>query len=267
MDKNLLIGEIKSYIESLSDDVFPKKYKNSASIILSGSTGWGIKEGSDKKADWDLHVILTDNDYKDFSAVKGEDYTIDDQKHEPVVFVQFHNLKWLYERLNGFVPNAWPLYLWIYTNCIYVSDPNNISGIVDEYKNKFKSELPELIKTYHITFSVRRLDTCTSASRNLSIATGINRSEMVKAALQTMCLIKEQPFSYNKWLAKEVELLYQEDEKIVEIINVCEKCLFETDLALLIQYSKTLRDLIENLVLEKIGDKRWIHYWWEFNKN
>ena len=267
MNKDLLIGEIKSYIESLCDNDFPKKYKNSASIILSGSAGWGIKEGSDKKADWDLHVIMTDSDYEDFTAVKGEDYTIDDQNHEPVVFVQFHNFKWLYERLNGLIPNSWPLYLWIYTNCIYVSDPNNISSIVDEYKIKFKSELPELIKTYHITFSVRRLDTCTSASRKLSIATGINRSEMVKAALQTMCLIKEQPFSYNKWLAKEVELLYQEDEKIVEIINMCEKCLFETELTLLIQHSKTLRDLIENLVLEKVGDKRWIHYWWEFNKN
>ncbi|MDR1247112.1 MAG: hypothetical protein LBK57_08815 [Clostridiales Family XIII bacterium] len=267
MNKDLLASEIDSYIRLLSDSDFPNKYKENASIILSGSTGWGIKEGSDKNADWDLHVIMSDGDYEKFIALKSEDYIIDDQKHNPVVFIQFHNFKWLYDRLNGFISNSWPLYLWIYTNCVYVSDPNNMISIIDEYKIKFKNEIPELIKKHHITFSVRRLDTCTCASRGLSVAAGINRSEMVKAALQTMCLIKEQPFSYNKWLAKEVELLYQEDEKTVEIIDICEKCLFETDLTLLITHSKRLRDLMENLLFEKFGEERWIHYWWEFNKN
>lgn len=146
MNKDILIGEINSYIKSLPDSDFPNKFKEKASIILSGSTGWGIQEGSDKNADWDLHVIMSDCDYENFIALKGEDYIVDDQKHNPIIFIQYHNLKWRYDRLNGELPNSWPLYLWIYTNCIYVSDPNNIISIIDEYRIKFNNELPELIK-------------------------------------------------------------------------------------------------------------------------
>lgn len=209
---------------------------------------------------------MANEDYSSLVALKGADYIIDDHNHTPAIFIQFHDVKWLYERLNGIVPNSWPLYLWIYSNCIYVKDPNNIYGIVDQYKQKFRNELSELIKGHHIVFSVRRLDTCSSSYRGLFTAAKINCAEMVKAALQVLCLIKEEPFAYNKWLAKEVELLYK-DERDLEILDVCNKCLAETDLVHLAEYSKELRDKMEILLMENIGDRRWIHYWWEFNKN
>ena len=267
MDNRKLKSEIVYYINTLDDYKLPKEYKYSASIILSGSTGWGIKEGKDSRADWDLHIIMTDHDYEEFVQFKGEDYIIDDQDHTPVVFIQFHNIKWLYERLEGNVPNSWPLYLWIYTNCVFVQDPVGVCNIVKSYKNKFDEELPELIKQYHITFSARRLDTCSSALRELKVAAGINRAEMVKAALQTLCLISNEPFVYNKWLSKEVELLYKDNADVSLILDTCDRCLYETDLKQLVQYSKILRDQIEDQLFKKFGDKRWIHYWWEFNKN
>lgn len=42
---------IKKYIQGLDEEIFPNKLKSSISIFLSGSTGWGIKEGFDLKAD------------------------------------------------------------------------------------------------------------------------------------------------------------------------------------------------------------------------
>lgn len=262
-----LSQKIESYFDSLEDDRMPNKFKQFCTVVLSGSAGWGIKEGEDNKADWDLHVIMKDSDYEDFMQIKSDDYIIDDQHHTPLVFIQFHNLTWLLERLNGIQPNSWPLYLWIYTNCLIVNDPICVSDIISEYKNKFAAELPELIKRYHITFSTRRLDTCSSALRGLKMAAGINRAEMVKAALQTLCLLKREPFAYNKWLLKEIELLYKDDIDIAQIIDTCNKCLYENDLNNLVKYAKLLRDQIETELTRKLGEQRWIHFWWEFNKN
>ncbi len=267
MAREELAKKIELYLNSLDNDKLPREYKQAFSVVLSGSTGWGIKEGNDSKADWDLHIIMTDYDYENFIQTKSEDYIIDDQDHTPIVFMQFHNLKWLLERLEGKTPNSWPLYLWIYTNCFIVKDPIGIATIISKYKDKFADELPELIKQYHITFSTRRLDTCSSALRGLKMAAGINRAEMVKAALQTLCLLNNEPFAYNKWLLKEVELLYQDNAHISLIIDTCDKCLYENDLNLLVQHSKCLRDLIEKELNKRFGEQRWIHFWWEFNKN
>lgn len=260
-------GNIMNYFNSIDNELLPKKYKKISSVILSGSAGWGIKEGEDSRADWDIHVIMPDEVYCEFITEKGENYIIDDQQHSPVVFIQFHDIKWLVDRLSGKVPNSWPLYLWIYTNCLIVNDPNCISSIVLNYKKKFIAEIDDLIKQYHILFSTRRLDTCSSALRGLKIATGLNREEMVKAALQVLCLLKNEPFAYNKWLGKEVELLYKDDADIEDVLYVCDQCLYETDLQMIVNQSKKLRDIIEKKLFDRFGEERWIHFWWEFNKN
>lgn len=159
------------------------------------------------------------------------------------------------------------LYLWIYTSCLIVNDPNGVSTIVSAYQEKFLAEINESIRQFHIRFSVRRLDTCSSALRGLKAATGLNRGEMVKAALQVLCLLKDEPFAYNKWLEKEVRLLYKDDAEITEILDVCQECLFETDLRVIVKQSKKLRDMIEKKLFDRFGEERWIHFWWEYNKN
>lgn len=267
MMRQELKEDIFNYFMNLEEALLPRRYKESGSIILSGSAGWGIAEGEDSRADWDIHLILPNEVYGQFVEEKGENYVIDDQQHAPVVFVQFHDLQWLYERLDGKIPDNFPLYLWIYTSCLIVSDPNGVADIVSAYRETFLAQIKELIMQYHIRFSVRRLDTCSSALRGLKTAVGLNRGEMVKAALQVLCLLKDEPFAYNKWLEKEVRLLYQDDAEIAQILDVCQGCLFETDLRVLVTQSKKLRDLIEKKVFDRFGEERWIHYWWEFNKN
>lgn len=258
---------VQSYFSKLDGNQIPSKIKEKCSVILSGSSGWGIEEGSDALADWDLHVIMPDDCYKIFIKIKSEDYIIDDQSHTPKVFIQFHNMTWIMDRLNGMVANSWPLYLWIYTNCMYISDPNNIKDVVSSYKVKFNNEIDDLIKRYHILFSTRRLDTCSSAKRGLKIATSLNCAEMVKSALQLMCLLKRVPFAYNKWLEKEVEIEYHNDTNGMKVLNLCKACLYEENFDTVSRKSKELRDYIEGMLVKKYGEKRWIHYWWEFNKN
>lgn len=255
------------YFSELEDTMIPNSLKNECSVILSGSTGWGIDEGHDSLADWDLHVIMPDECYKAFVETKGENYIIDDQSHTPKVFIQFHNMTWIMDRLNGKVANSWPLYLWIYTNCMYIADPNNIESIVSAFKDKFTNEIDELTKKYYILFATRRLDTCSSAKRGLLIATKLNCAEMVKLALQVLCLLKHAPFAYNKWLEKEVGIEYHNNPAGLRILNLCKACLSEADLEIVSKRAKELRDAIEKVLIEKYGEERWIHYWWEFNKN
>lgn len=64
-----LRAQIREYIRELNGDVFPNILKDRVSVFLSGSTGWGITEGFDSKADWDLHLILSDEDYEKFVKV------------------------------------------------------------------------------------------------------------------------------------------------------------------------------------------------------
>lgn len=84
--------DIFNYFNNVEEALLPRKYKESSSVILSGSAGWGIKEGEDSRADWDIHVILSDEVYGQFMTEKGENYVIDDQQHAPVVFVDLYQL-------------------------------------------------------------------------------------------------------------------------------------------------------------------------------
>lgn len=104
---------IKKYIQELDEEIFPNKLKSSISIFLSGSTGWGIKEGFDLKADWDLHLILSDKDYKKYSEAYRDDYVIDDHKHVPNIFGQIRNKQWVKDRLSK-IKQGDCLYIWIY---------------------------------------------------------------------------------------------------------------------------------------------------------
>ncbi|AZR74359.1 hypothetical protein BBF96_13755 [Anoxybacter fermentans] len=58
MKHNETIQAIQEYFNGLSDNVFPDELKPYATVVLSGSTGWGIEEGFDKLADWDLHIFI-----------------------------------------------------------------------------------------------------------------------------------------------------------------------------------------------------------------
>lgn len=252
---------VAKYFSTLPKVVFPEKLQDKATVILSGSTGWGITEGSDSRADWDLHVLLEDKDYKAFTR-SGQNPIIDDKEHNPVVFAQVRNKTWLLERLQK--SETAVLYLWIYTHGLFIQDNLKIKPLLIKQSDNFKAKLPDLRKAHHIQFSVRRLDTTSCAARGLAVAAGINRAEMVKLALQTFSLIKSQPYPYSKWLAKHVKKLSPEGARLA---GLCEKCLFETNLAKISQSAKEIRDFMEREMGKVAGPNRWIHYWWEFNEN
>jgi len=264
MSENTFINDISKYFEELSDEAFPSALKTAASLVLSGSAGWGIEEGADEKADWDLHIILDDGDYTKFLEVCGPNYVIDDHDHKPVVFGQIRSLSWLVERLDGKQPGSWPLYVWIYTRCNFIQDPLNIKDLVNQYSLKFKNELDTLRRDHFVRFSVRRLDTSSCAKRGITTAVGINRGEMVQLALQTFSLIHGEPYPYNKWLAKHTEKL---DATGHDFVQLCNKCLMETNLDIVSNCAKALRDMLEDEMEKKVGDARWIKFWWEFNAN
>ena len=100
MNEEKLKTNIREYIQGLDGEIFPNELKDRVSIFLSGSTGWGIKEGFDTNADWDLHLILSDEDYKRFSKVYGDYHVIDDHEHVPNIFGQTRSKQWLKDRLS-----------------------------------------------------------------------------------------------------------------------------------------------------------------------
>jgi len=253
--------KVAKYFSSLPNEVFPEKLKAKATALLSGSTGWGIAEGSDSRADWDIHVLLADKDHATY-VKSGQNTIIDDRKHSPPVFAQVRNKTWLLDRLQK--NETAVLYLWIYTHGLFIHDNLKVKSLLDAKLAKFKTELPSLRKAHHIQFSVRRLDTASCAARGLTVAAGINRAEMVKLALQTFSLIKSQPYPYGKWLAKHVKELSPAGARLV---GLCERCLFEPDLSKISQSAKEIRDFMEREMEKAAGPHRWIHYWWEFNEN
>lgn len=202
---------VAKYFSALPKTIFPEKLKDKATVMLSGSAGWGITEGSDSRADWDIHVLLADKDYTAF-AKSRQSLIIDDKKHTPVVFTQVHNKTWILERLQK--GETAVLYLWIYTHGLFIQDNLKIKTLLSRQADNFKADLPALRKAHHIQFSVRRLDTASCAARGLVVAAGINRAEMVKLALQTFSLIKSQPYPYSKWLAKHVKGLSPEGARL-----------------------------------------------------
>ncbi|TCP64033.1 hypothetical protein [Baia soyae] len=259
-----IVSRVETYFHSLPNDVFPDGLKSRATVVLSGSTGWGITEGFDEKADWDLHILLGNEAYQSFIIEHGANYVIDDHGNSPIVFGQINGQEWLMERVEGNRSGSWPLYLWIYKNCVFIQDPLSISSLIEKYQLKFERELDQLRRDHFVLFSVRRLDTSSSAKREIVTAAGINRGEMVKVALQTFSLIHGKPYPYNKWLAKHVERLCPEGEKLVEL---CNNCLMETRLEVLIGLAKELRNMMEEEMRKITGEQRWISHWWEFNKN
>ncbi|MDP2807491.1 MAG: hypothetical protein Q8O74_05065 [bacterium] len=261
MQRPALKNSVAKYVSAIPETLFPEKLKDKATVMLSGSTGWGITEGSDMRADWDLHVLLEDKDYKAFTR-SGQKPIIDDKKHSPAVFVQVRNKTWVLKRLQK--NETAVLYLWIYTHGLFIQDNLKIKTLLAKQSANFKATLPDLRKAHHIQFSVRRLDTASCAARGLAVAADINRAEMVKLALQTFSLIKSQPYPYSKWLAKHVQKLSPGGARL---IGLCEKCLFETDLAKIPKSAKAIRDFMEQAMEKAEGPNRWIHYWWEFNEN
>ncbi len=255
--------DIKEYIQSVSGDVFPNKLKDRVSIFLSGSTGWGIKEGFDQNADWDLHLILSDEDYEKFIEGYGEEHVLDDHEHIPNIFGQIRSKQWLEDRLRR-IEQGDCLYIWIYNNCINIQDPQNIQEMIDEYINVFKENIEELAKYHFVTYAVRRIDAVSSAKRGIEIGARISNTDMVKAALQTMSIVHESPYAYNKWLGKQVGLL---GEKALECVTLSEACLKSQTLEDIIQNAKPLRTLIKSELVEKFGKLPWIEEWWKYNKN
>lgn len=263
---NELKDSVIKYFERIDETVFPRRFKEKATVILSGSTGWGIKEGFDEKADWDLHILLSDEAYIEFKKEYGENYVIDDHENNPIVFAQIHNKDWLITRLKNEETKI--LYLWIYTNCIYLKDELKIyKNEIKNEKEKFVKEITKNIKKHYIKFAVRRLDSSSCAKRNLEVSTSINKAEMVKWALELLSLLKNEPYPYTKWLFKHVSILYLEDIDINKILELIEKILKENKLIKLIPLIKELKINIETILERIYGEERWIKYWWEFNKN
>lgn len=266
MDKQKLKNvkeDIKKYINNVNDEIFPKELKDRASIFLSGSTGWGIKEGFDEKADWDLHLILSDNEYKEFVKKYGEDYVLDDHNYVPNIFGQVRSKQWLEDRLKR-IEYGDCVYIWIYNNCITIQDPQNVQEMIERYNYIFKTNIEELAKFHFVTYAVRRLDTITAAKRGIEVGSRISNTEMVKAALQTMSIIYETPYAYNKWLGKQVNML---GEKAQECVSLCEDCLKSKTLEDIIQNAKPLRNLLKEELIKKFGNLSWIEEWWKYNKN
>ena len=255
--------DIKEYIQSVSGDVFPNKLKDRVSIFLSGSTGWGIKEGFDQNADWDLHLILSDEDYEKFIEGYGEEHVLDDHEHIPNIFGQIRSKQWLEDRLRR-IEQGDCLYIWIYNNCINIQDPQNIQEMIDEYINVFKENIEELAKYHFVTYAVRRIDAVSAAKRGIEIGARISNTEMVKAALQTMSIVHDSPYAYNKWLGKQVGML---GEKAQECVTLSEACLRSQTLEDIIKNAKPLRALVKSELVEKFGELPWIEEWWKYNKN
>ena len=258
--------KIFTYFEKIDEKVFPKKFKKHATIILSGSAGWGIQEGYDEKADWDFHILLSNKDYLEFTKEYGENYVIDDHKNTPIVFCQIHNKSWLLTRLKEKKTKI--LYLWIYTNCLYLQDYLNLYiNEIKKEKDFFIKNINNFIKEHYIKFAVRRLDTSSCAKRGLNVAMSINKAEMIKTLLELLSLLKGFPYPYTKWLFKHVEIIYPHDGDIRKILELTKKLVQENSISKNIILLKELKLEVENLLQKQCGKERWIEYWWEFNKN
>ena len=255
--------KIKDYIKEIDDNIFPNKLKDKVSVFLSGSTGWGIKEGFDQSADLDLHFILSDEDYDEFSKIYGDAYVIDDNKHNPKIFVQIRSKHWLKKRLSR-IEQGDCLYIWIYNSCVNIQDPQNVQEIINEYSEIFKENQEELARYHYVIYAVRRIDTVSTAKRGIELGARISNTEMVKAALQTISIIYGSPYAYNKWLGKQVGMLNQKAEKSVKLSEACLKSITLDDI---IENAKPLRVLLKSELIEKFGELPWIEEWWKYNQN
>lgn len=255
-----VIEKIRDYLFNLDDASFIGDFLRGSSILLSGSSGWGIPEGSDEKADWDIHVILSDERYKEYVSRYGSNHVIDDHAHEPNVFVQIRSISWLAERLGDKCTAV--LYLWLYENGTWVEDELGIAEEICRYHETFEKDIEEIAQSHFVRFSVRRLDASSSAKRGLPCAVGMYRGAMVEEALRLFCIASESPYPYDKWLSRQVEMLGGG-----RLVKLCEEILFEIDMERLIYLFKQVKKEMERLMINRFGDRRWISHWWEFNEN
>lgn len=266
MNSNELLdlkNNISSYFLNLPENIFPNELKQKTTVFLSGSTGWGIAEGFDSKADWDLHLILDNTDYNKFEKKFGADYVIDDQKNNPIVFAQIRSKKWFEERISKLYQGDC-LYTWIYNNGVYVQDPLLIEKTAKYYKNIFDSNLEEFARYHYVTFAVRKLDATSSAKRGIEIGARVSNTEMIKAGLQTFSILNGKPYPYNKWLAKHIYMLGETGKQLVAL---AENALQSSSLEDIIINSKAFKALLETETEKKYNKKQWIGEWWKYNQN
>lgn len=254
---------ISNYFLNLPSNVFPNELKEKTTVFLSGSTGWGIKEGFDNKADWDLHLILENDDYSKFEKQFGGYYVIDDKKNTPIVFAQIRNKKWFENRISK-LSQGDCLYTWIYNNGVYIQDPLSIKHTAQHYKRIFDSNLEEFVRYHYVTFAVRKLDTTSSAKRGIEVGARISNIEMVKAGLQTFSILNGKPYPYNKWLTKHTSMLGETGKQLVKL---AEKDLKSSSLDDIIINSKAFKGLLETETEKKYPGKQWISEWWKYNHN
>jgi hypothetical protein len=234
------------------------------SIVLSGSAGWGISESRDSHADWDIHIVVSVEQYGNLLSRNSDSATLVDNDHSPRVFIQMRPITWLRDRLLSNQEEVRILYLWLYTHCQFLCDGLDIQVLVEECGQQFTSRLCEEIRNHFVRFSVRRLDTSSAAKRGQWVAAQISCAEMVKAAMQTVCLLHSQPYPYNKWLPRFSSELEGDDG---EVRLASSKCLCSKTAVELHAAAKLLQHCMETKVEAELGKQRWVSHWWEFNMN
>ena len=254
---------VESYLESLPESVFPQQYANVASVLLAGSVGWGIKDSLTPGADWDLHILLPDDEYRRFVEAFGSDYLIDDKRHNPTVFAQFHGLSWLEERVSSNDRAFWPLYAWILSMGKWVRLTEPVSKLVSRSSQRFEADLESLVQAHFVTFAVRKLDVKSAASNGQDLSEALYLGECITAALRTYSLGFGKPYPYNKWLPKWVS----EFSAGTEFVGRCEAVYAEhTHVGRVSVLRELERDLI-SVVRSRFGDKKWLDEWWLFLPN
>lgn len=251
---------ILAYLSECDSEAIDNYYLDNASILLSGSTGWGIEEGFDSHADWDIHIILDESSYQRYLLQYGPNHVVDDHLHNPIVFAQIRSKDWLVSRLKA--ENTSLLYLWIYANGTWIKDGLNISTMIQKFQQNFEQDLQKYARESFVKFSVRRLDASSSAKRGLLLASNIYCGEMIESALRAYCVSQGSPYPYNKWLAKQVEMLGG-----FPLLNLCENVIQASSVDNFVHQCKRLRNSLENTMREKFDNQRWIDYWWEYNEN
>jgi len=255
---------IYDYLKTLGDDIFPVCYLEKATVLLSGSAGWGIPEGSDNKADWDIHIIFQDKDYERFIERFGKEHLIDDHDHNPKVFGQIKSQSWLKKRLVSDDPKWWPLYLWIYTNGKWVVDNSNVMHLVKEATLRFDNELEKLLEKYFVNFCVLKCDVKSSSVRGNDFAAQLYQSNCIQTALETFSLARGKCYPYRKWLEKHI-LRLDGGEKLIE---ACKESMNTFNDVM--NRNKKLK-IIEQILIEAIqkepNDRLWLHKWWIYNDN
>jgi len=263
MQRRNQIEAIKTYLQNLPDTPVNKYVKEKSSIYLSGSAGYGIEEGFDEKADWDLHIILEDEVYAKIHKKGNADPLINDPNNKPTVFGQIRSKSWLKKRLDSLLKGDCT-YLWIYTNGLMIDDKLSIHSAIKGYSSLFQKNLNDLIRYHYIRFAVARFSTAAASRRGISTATSLYNAEMIELALQTICLLHGQPYAYTKWLEKQVSMIDGISPTLLQLIeaSLASKSFEDFD-----KNARNLRLFTEETLTEHMGKLPWIKEWWNYNQN